>query len=158
MRLMFVKSNKMIFKKYPPKEVLSDYSILLSEKLFKLNLYLSHYENDKEIGHLISRSFIPSKTAQNGLNFITKENEIHLIDYEQVASTVEESFKDVLDMFKFIYILLHQRYDKVDQKMLISNLINKILPKIKIENLSKNCVFILKIINFRKFIFERPMP
>ncbi len=45
---------------------------------------------------MISKQFIPSKTAQNGLNFITKDEESNLIKKEQSP--------DIINVFKFILI------------------------------------------------------
>lgn len=91
---------------------------------------------DNKTELLVNCSFKPSKTAQNGLNFITKEDEAHLASmYKDPSAEIHE---DIITIFKVIYILIKQKQDKTVPHLIIDNLINNIMPKYKIENLSKN--------------------
>lgn len=77
----------------------------------------------------ISKGFLPSKTAQNSLNFLTKEDEINLnkqCDLEQIQN-----------LFKLIYILLNEDYESISPQDLITNLITNVLSKYKVESISK---------------------
>lgn len=73
--------------------------------------------------------FAPSKTASNGLNFITKEEENNLIKKEQS--------NEVLNIFRCIYIIINENYEGIPSNKIIENLLLNIFHKRKIENLSK---------------------
>ena len=88
--------------------------------------------------------FTPSKTALNGINFLTKEEENNLQKKEQID--------DVLDIFRVIYIVLNESFENIQNKDLIENLFVRILPKFKVENLSKYIIVIFR--NFIYFIYS----
>jgi len=60
---------------------------------------------------------------------ITKDEETKLVKKEQP--------NEILNVFRAIYIVINESYDGILPNSLIENLINKILPKLKVENLSK---------------------
>lgn len=72
--------------------------------------------------------FLPSKTAQNGLNFVTKDEETNL--------AVKEQPEEILNLFKLIYIILNEDYSSLESNTLIQNLVQNIYPKLNVENLS----------------------
>ena len=75
-----------------------------------------------------------SKTAVNGLNFVKKEEENNLLKKEQNEK--------IVDVFKFFYILLNENYESLAPNKIIEYFMLTILPKIKVESLSK--IFLLK--------------
>ena len=81
---------------------------------------------------LINKQFTPSKTAQNGLNFVTKDEEHNLCKKEQP--------EEILNVFRLIYILINEPYTQIPPQKLIENLTSGIFEKLGAENLSKNNV------------------
>ena len=80
----------------------------------------------------VSKAFTPSKTAQNGLNFITKDEELNLSKKEQP--------NEIINIFKLIYMIVDEEYEYIPQNQIISNFIKVVLPKLKGENLSKKTI------------------
>ncbi len=72
---------------------------------------------------------MPSKTAQNSLNFLTKEDENNL--------NKQCNLEQIQNLFKLIYILLNEDYESVSPEDLISNMLTNILIKFKAESISK---------------------
>jgi hypothetical protein len=81
------------------------------------------------VDNQVNKVFAPSKTASNGLNFITKEEENNLMKKEQQ--------NEVLNIFRCIYIIINESYVGIPSNKLIENLIIGIFQRRKIENLSK---------------------
>lgn len=79
---------------------------------------------------VINKQFMPSKTAQNGLAFVTKEEEIGLCKREQP--------EEIANIFRLIYHMVDEKMDEFEtsQKM-IDNFFTNVLPKLKVDNLSK---------------------
>jgi hypothetical protein len=119
---------------YPLKTVLKDYSYLLTGNLKSLENYLTIYFSHPETEQKISKIFTPSKTAQNGLNFISKQDETNFTT-EDFSSL--PCYKEIMNIFKIIFILLKHNYEKYEEKELPSVLINKIMAKFSIDNISK---------------------
>lgn len=131
LRIKFSSINKVIFKEYPKRELIADYQKVLQTKADKIEKSFKQYVKDPESEQLVNQKFKPSKTAQLGLNFITKENELNML---------QQNFgdnKDVHDILKIIYILVRQSYESLDANGMVSNLFNNILNKYKLDNLSK---------------------
>ena len=78
--------------------------------------------------NLINKTFNPSKTAQNGLNFVTKEEETSLATKEQP--------EEILNIFKLIHIIVNEDYEQIKPDELIENLTKNIFAKLNVENLS----------------------
>lgn len=78
---------------------------------------------------LIVKQFTPSKTAQNGLNFVTKDEENNLCKKEQS--------EEILNVFRLVYILLNEPYSQITPQKMIENLLTVVFEKISVENLSK---------------------
>lgn len=77
----------------------------------------------------VSKPFTPSKTAQNGLNFITRDEESNLSKKEQP--------NEIINIFRLIYMIVDEEYEYLPQNQIIYNFIQVLLPKLKGENLSK---------------------
>jgi hypothetical protein len=133
-RLLFSRINKNVHREYPLKTVLKDYSYLLNTKLKYLENYLTIYFSHPETERKISKIFTPTKTAQNGLNFISKQDELNL---PKEDFTPLQGYLEIMNIFKIIFILLKHNYEKYEEKELPSVLINKIMTKFSIENFSK---------------------
>jgi len=97
-------------------------------KIINLNP-LSRYLTDNTLESLINKQFNPSKTAQNGLNFVTKEEENNLLKKDQP--------EEILNVFRLIYILLNEDYKDITPQKIIENLNTKIFARMGVENISK---------------------
>lgn len=78
--------------------------------------------------NFINNGFIPSKTAQNSLNFITREDENNLSKYSNI--------EQVQSIIKLIYVLLNESYKDIPIENLIPHLLINLFQKYKVENLS----------------------
>jgi hypothetical protein len=85
---------------------------------------------------MVGKNFFPSRTAQNGLNFITPDDE-H-------ALSIKEQPEVIINMFKLIYLYLGESYDTQTNQTLIAHLINNIQPKYNVDNLSNLFVYFRK--------------
>jgi len=123
-----------VYKHYPPKLIIRDYSFFLNDNLRIVEKYLTFYFSIPGIESKTSANFIPSKTAQNGLNFISKEDELHLLkeDLSQLPA-----YEEIIKIFKILLILLKQNFDGYDNSLLPSLLMENVMKKFKIENFSK---------------------
>jgi hypothetical protein len=65
----------------------------------------------------------------NGLNFVNKEEEGNLCTKQQP--------EEILNVFRIVYLLINEDINSVPQNKLIDNLINQIMPKLGVDNLSK---------------------
>ena len=132
--------RKNVYLEYPPLAVLKDYYFLKQDSIFLLENYLSFYFSNPNYENKIKKNFVPSKTAQNGLNFISKEDELVLGNSDLSSS------EEIISTFKIIYILVNQNYKNYDENLLASNLINNIMVKFGVSNLSKINILILEIL------------
>jgi len=98
-----------------------------AEELRKCNELVQKYQHDETVDAQISKLFTPSKTAQNGLNFVTKEEESNLVKKDQPI--------EIINIFKLVYHLLNEDYSDLPQNQIISNLLTNIFPKQKVDNL-----------------------
>jgi hypothetical protein len=115
------------------KNLISKKIQLLEQSFNKLETEYAKYFDDPTVSYLISKMFNPSKTAQNGLTFVTKEEEANLCKKDQP--------EEILNVFRIIYIIINEDFESVQPNKLIDNLINVVLAKIKVENLSKKKAF-----------------
>ena len=77
----------------------------------------------------MNKTFLLSKTALNGLNFIKREEEQSLVKKEQP--------EQVLDVFRFLLILSNEKYKNLKGNSLKEEFYDKIFSKYKLDNLSK---------------------
>jgi hypothetical protein len=134
--------NKNVYREYPPRIVLRDYSYLLNDNVKSLENYLNFYFSQPENENKVNKVFAPSKTAQNGLNFISKEDEANLT--KEDFSTLP-AHQEIINTFKIILILLKQNYEMFEDKELPDALITNIMKKFKIDSLSKINFFTILI-------------
>ncbi len=87
---------------------------------------------------MIIKQFTPSKTAQNGLNFVTKDEENNLCKKEQP--------EEILNVFRLVYILLNEPLINIPPQKLIENLTTVVFEKLGVENLSKR----IKLLTFNR--------
>jgi hypothetical protein len=123
--------------------------IAVNKMTFRLNyledLY-SIYLQDSNVKTLISKQFAPTKTAEHGLSFIKKEDELNL--------TKNNPGEDIIGVFKFVYVLIDERMQGIASENLIDNLFYGILPKLGYTNISKFLSKFTKFIStFRAIIF-----
>ena len=76
----------------------------------------------------MNRPFAPSKTAINGLNFVTTIEEQNLLKKEQPI--------EIINVFKLIYVLMNESLENIEENKIIENLLNTVLPRIKVDSLS----------------------
>jgi hypothetical protein len=79
--------------------------------------------------------FLPSGTAVNALNFITKSEEEKLRKLKLNENNNYDMI--IINIIKIIYILIKEKYNNIVNEYLIENLYKTILPKLKIEKISK---------------------
>lgn len=132
-RLFFSKISKQVYEIYPPKAVLKDSTRQIYTIMLELESYLSYYYLHTNFENIIKNGFIPSKTSQNNLNFIYKDDEKNLLNIDLND--------DIIDSFKFIYILLKLNFNEISNEMLIRNLIQNIFPKLTLTDFSKNLFY-----------------
>jgi hypothetical protein len=77
---------------------------------------------------MVNKSFIPSKTAQNGLNFISKDEENNLATNSQP--------EDIVYLFKLIYLYLGESFEDQTDQTLIGYLVNDLEKKYGVDSLS----------------------
>ena len=124
--------SRNVFKLYGTHKILNDYSHHLNNRISHWEKYLSKYfcNTSKSSGTNTSKTyFVPSKTAQNGLNFFTREDEKKLAEEELSSAHLDVAFK-------IIFILLKQNYDSVETS-LPRYMIQSVLPKFGVDSLSK---------------------
>jgi len=97
------------------------------EKIKNNEKIIDKYQKDTMVDTQVNKVFAPSKTATNGLNFITKDEEANLMKKEQA--------NEILNIFRCIYIVLNENYEKVPPNKMIEYLFTNLFPKKKIENL-----------------------
>ena len=135
--MLELKNRYLIASTVPKIKTNFNFKGLINEQIKSLEVSLNKFEtdyakyfDDPTVSYLISKMFNPSKTAQNGLTFVTKEEEAILCRKDQP--------EEILNVFRIIYIIINEDFEPVAPNKLIDNLINVVLPKIKVENLSKN--------------------
>ena len=136
-RFLLILSSKKLKQNFEIKSLLTEKLNESEASLLKLEENYGKYLDDPTVSYLLTKVFLPSKTAQNGLTFVTKDEEANLCKKEQP--------EEILNVFRIIYTLINEKYDHLEPGRLIDNMVNTILPKIQVENLSK-------IIIFTKFI------
>jgi hypothetical protein len=119
----------------------------IKKHINQLELIFSKSQKEETFEALMShKRFNPTITAQNGLNFISKDDEVQICLQEQPL--------EINNIFKIIYILINYDYEKLGECNLINQLLKIIFPLLKVNSLSK-CVFYYSL--FRTTIFKRNM-
>ena len=128
------------------KNKISEYSTIINKYTNVKNLYrlIIKIKQDEASEAIINKQFILSKTAINGLNFIKKEEETNLPKKEQPDS--------IPDLLRFFLLLINEDYENLSNPKLLDDLFEKILPKYKMDSLSK---FFFNIIYSNFLIFIR---
>jgi cell division protein FtsI/penicillin-binding protein 2 len=137
-RLQFRRMNKCVSREYPHSKLLTDYLGFLkqiipkSEKEIKLFI-LSHHVSDE---NLLKTRFKLSKTAQNCLNFLTKQEEDELLQlFNQNKSEIPAL---LISIIKIIYILINYDYTNIPNNMLLDNIYTNIFKQFNVDRLSKS--------------------
>lgn len=141
-RYNLIISHTELLNSIKPNHILFDKITDIENNISSIENQNEKYFSDPTVDAMVNKPFTPSKTAQNGLTFVTKDEENNLCKKEQP--------EEILNVFRIIYVLVNHKYDDIPPQKLIDNMINVILPNLKIENLSKN----LKNLYFRIFIFN----
>lgn len=76
----------------------------------------------------MNKTFNPSKTAINSLNFISKEEESNI--------TKKEQTEEVYNILRLLYIILNEGYQDTPSIKLAERLYMEIFPKYKVDNMS----------------------
>ncbi len=95
-------------------------------KLAELEAEYNKYVTDSETEECINKQFNASKTALNGINFVTKDEEKKLADSDK---------PELFNVFKIIYTILKE---EIPESNIISNLIYNVVPKLGDKSLSKS--------------------
>jgi len=88
---------------------------------------LKTYMNDNETKELVINGFIPSKTAQNGLNFISTTDEKNL------ANTTQPN--EIINIFKIMFLMMNEPLHNLNEQDLIKHLMTRIYPRVGIDNI-----------------------
>lgn len=100
----------------------------LETKLARLNEKLSKFTVDSALESMLSKQFVASKTAQNGLNFINKEEEKKLCESKQT--------EEIENIFRFVLILLEE--NDVDQtENPIERLFSQVYERYDVNSISR---------------------
>lgn len=129
LRLNICLNVKEIYQKYGLKNILRKRIEKIEKAILQKDYFIKEYSRDPSIESLINKQFTPSKTAQNGLNFVTKGEEESLCSKEQP--------EEIINIFKLIYILVGQDYTNINPQKLIEHLIVEVFPILGVENISK---------------------
>lgn len=127
-KLTFIFSKKIFINLYDKKNLLQEKIKFYEEKLNKIEDENNKYFDDPTVSYLLTKVFTPSKTALNGLTFVTKDEENNLCKKDQP--------EEILNVFRIIYTIINENYTHLEPNKIIDNLIHTILPKIQVENLS----------------------
>jgi hypothetical protein len=128
-KLRLITSCEEIYKKTGVGSVAK---LALDKMTLKVNYFedtYSIYLNDPNVKALINKQFTPTKTAEHGLSFIKKEDELNL--------TKSWPGDDVIEVFKFIYVLIDENLEDLEPDYFIENLFINIMPKLGYSNISK---------------------
>lgn len=126
-RLIFGRCNRLINRSYKSIDILIDYKRLIEQNIITEEKYLLNCPRTEK---LVNQNFKPSKTAQNCLNFITKKDELELIN-------TSLQHPDLIDIFKIILILIKEDYAKIGIHKIPNYLFSQKMPQLKIDSLSK---------------------
>lgn len=122
-----------LYRSYPKKSLLKELLNYYETKLNNNNSLINKYDLR---GIMIQ--FIPSKKAQNGLNFVTKEEEKYLLRKEQTS--------EITNLFILILILLNEPIPTItSSKDFLNNFFTDIYPKynvITMKNLFMDCIVV----------------
>lgn len=142
-RILFSSLNKLISVHIKPAEIARSYILVLNKKINLLNNEFIVNKIDKD---LLAKKIYPTKTAQNGLNFLSKDFENQLKNF---TSSFNPNFQnEIVKMFQIIYIILREPINENNlNSNIVENLFTNVLPKYKVDSLSK-----IKIYN--KFNFK----
>ena len=123
-RIIISYLNKEISKNLNPDSIVRDHSNFIKERIDIL-------ENEFTINNInrdyLLKTVYPSKTAQNGLNFLTQELEKYLISCCDIP--------EILKIFKLIHLLLKENMNE-DKINISKNLFENLFPKYNVPNLS----------------------
>ena len=143
-RTMFniIKANTLLYNAFN-----CDLTFILQHEVDTLSLQIQSIENlfskYNDIDNYISKTFYPSKTAQNSLSFVTKSEEANLIKKTDLHN-------DIGLLFKLVYIIIDEEYeDDTPPNKLIENLVNVVFPKYEVSDV-KN--LLLNYVNKNKGI------
>lgn len=114
----------------------SSLSFMLDDKKAKLRQSIQAiqtlFSSYGDIESYLSKAFSPSKTAQNSLTFVTKEEELSLSKREDLP-------KEIGIIFQLVYIIIDVPFDEsLPINKLIENLINNVLPQFDVKDISKH--------------------
>ena len=129
LKYIFYASIPKIKNNFNMKALVEEKVCQMEKKLSALEEENCKYFTDPTIVSLINKKFSPSKTAQNGLTFVTKTEEENLWKKDQP--------EEILKVFRIIYLIMNENMEEIAATELIGNLIKNVLPRIQIENLSK---------------------
>jgi len=140
LNLFHKKLNKLFFA---TKQVLIQKTIFDHEKMTMfLHSLIKHFLEDENLIHMLNKSqFIPSKTAQNSLNFILNDEEKNLITNQN---------PDVINLFKLVYLMIDEPFELIEDSKIIENLFISVFKRLKVANLKQFFLnYMIKCLNFK---------
>ena len=127
--------DKLVWQEYPNIELLNDYSDMIRQKIHSNRKAINSFISLHNIRNpsILRNRFQLTKTAQNCLNFLTKQEESDL-----KQKFMERNISGLLvDIFRILYILLDKDPNTVKVEQLMDNMISNIYNKYGADNLSK---------------------
>jgi hypothetical protein len=124
-----IKSN------YEIKSIIQEKLDIINEKIEQFEEKYCKYFNDTSVQNQIAKVFTPSKTANSGLAFVTKDEENNLCKKDQP--------EEILNVFRIIYLVINEDLDSIPPNKLIDNLINSIMPRVGVDSLSKKFIYLI---------------
>jgi hypothetical protein len=128
-RFVLALLNKEILKNVDMRKILTARIGEFKKTLSPLQSELNEYSNEEDFEILTTKIFNPSKTALNGLNFVTKEEVANLCKKEQA--------EEIINIFKLLYIFLKEDFSEIENPRIVENFIQNVLPAKNIDGISK---------------------
>lgn len=139
LKLKILNTSPEIYRNYSIRKMIKNHRLFLVKKIERLEDNLKKHLKYMNIPDLeaLDDGFVPSRTAITGLNFISNDQAEKLKHYK-----IDNEI--IADITRILYILMREKYDKVETEYLMINLFINIMPKYNIVNISIKFILFIK--------------